>query len=164
MSLTDAQKRMLNDRVFPPGTDDALAGHKPGDFAEAALQKVISVPLTVTGGATVTTGVFASTGKRWKVDSVSVAFLTVPASAAGAVTLDVFKAVEGAADVSVLAAAQSLEAAALTAERSARPVLTGTDANRTLDENNMLYANVVAAAVENAGSGGVLTVVLSQIV
>ena len=134
---------------------------RPGGVPIMGVQKIISVKLVDKTAASTTykTHIFTAPSDGWWIKEIYVSAVVVPSYASQTLALDNY-------DKSATAARNALSAATyalggLTLKQGAQMALTATDADRFMDEGDVLNATVAIGASEStAGEGLGITVVM----
>ncbi len=136
---------------------------RPGGAPLIGVQKIISVPLVTKTAASTTykLGVFTAPSDGWWIKEAWVSAVVAPDYATTTLALDNYDASGNAARNPLSTTNQDIDGAALTAKEGKQLTLSATEANRSMDEGDVLNATVACGATEAAaGEGLQLTVVM----
>ncbi len=134
---------------------------KPSAFPILGVQKVISVPLVTKTAASTTykVGGFVAPSDGWYIKEIHVGAMVTPNYASTTLAVDNYDASGNAARNVLAATNENLET--LTALEGTKLTLSTTEANRYMDEGDVLNFTVAVGASETTpGEGIVATVVL----
>lgn len=136
---------------------------KPSGVPSLAVQKIVSVPLVTKTAASTTykVGVFVAPCDGWYIKEAWFADVVAPDYATTTLALDNYDKSGTAARNALSATNQDIDGTATTLKQGLQLTLTSTEANRMMDEGDVLSATVACGATEAAaGEGLVLTVTL----
>ena len=141
-----------------PGFREQTSG-----IPKVAVQKIVSAPLVTKTAASTTykVGVFVAPCDGWWIKEAWIAAVVAPDYATSTFALDNYDKSAAAARNELSTTNLDIDGSALVAKKGTQLTLTATDADRYMDEGDVLNATVALGATEaTAGEGLVLTVIL----